>query len=283
MNERAIFLFSCPDQRGIVADVSRFIFEAGGNILDSSQHNDIETDTFFLRVEWDTTNLVFPREEIAGRFADIERRFDMDLQLHLEPRRTKIAIFVSQHLHCLYDLVLSMREGEIEADVSAVISNHEAAREVTDAFQLPFYHVPVNAGNKAAAEQAQQEILEKTGTEMVVLARYMQILSDSFATRWYGKAINIHHSFLPAFVGAKPYHQAFARGVKIVGATSHYVTPELDQGPIIEQDITRISHRDQVADLVRKGRNLERLVLQQAVKLHVEHRVLIFGNKTVVF
>ncbi len=283
MSERAIFLFSCPDRRGIVADVSGFIFDSGGNILDSSQHNDTETDTFFMRVEWDIQDLRFHPDEIMARFQDIAQRYAMNVQLHFEPRRPRIAIFVSRQLHCLYDLVLRMREGEIHAEVSAVISNHEDAREVADLFRLPFYFVPVMQGKKHEAEAIQKQILADTGTELVVLARYMQILSDDFSTEWFGRAINIHHSFLPAFIGARPYHQAFARGVKIIGATSHYVSPDLDQGPIIEQDIIRISHRDQVADLVRKGRNLERMVLQHAVKLHLEHRVLISGNKTIVF
>lgn len=283
MDQRAILLFSCPDQRGIVADVSGFISGIGGNILDSSQHNDVETDTFFMRVEWDLHDITISSEQVPAQFQPIADRYGMDVQIHFQPARPRIAIFVSKQLHCLYDLVIRMREGEIEADVCAVISNHEAAREVTDVFGLPFFFVPVTSGTRDEAEARQQSILEQTSADLVVLARYMQILSSSFANRWYGNAINIHHSFLPAFVGARPYHQAFARGVKIIGATSHYVTAELDQGPIIEQDITRISHRDQVADLVRKGRNLERLVLQQAVKQHVEHRVLIFGNKTVVF
>lgn len=283
MSERAIFLFSCPDRRGIVADVSGFIFDSGGNILDSSQHNDTETDTFFMRVEWDIQDLRFHPDEIMARFQDIAQRYAMNVQLHFEPRRPRIAIFVSRQLHCLYDLVLRMREGEIHAEVSAVISNHEDAREVADLFRLPFYFVPVMPGTKHEAEAIQKQILADTGTELVVLARYMQILSDDFSTEWFGRAINIHHSFLPAFIGARPYHQAFARGVKIIGATSHYVSTDLDQGPIIEQDIIRISHRDQVADLVRKGRNLERMVLQHAVKLHLEHRVLISGNKTIVF
>ncbi|TVQ22306.1 MAG: formyltetrahydrofolate deformylase [Spirochaetaceae bacterium] len=283
MSDQAILLFSCPDQRGIVADVAGFIAGIGGNILDSSQHNDIETGTFFMRVEWDLSGLTIAHDQIEPRFQKIAERYNMDAQVHFRPRRPRVAVFVSKQLHCLYDLVLRMRQGEIEADICAVISNHAAAQEVTDAFGLPFYHVEVSDQNRADAEARQQAILEETGAEVVVLARYMQILSDGFVDRWHRKAINIHHSFLPAFVGAKPYHQAFTRGVKIIGATSHYVTAELDQGPIIEQDITRISHRDQVADLVRKGRNLERLVLQQAVKLHVEHRVLIFGNKTIVF
>lgn len=283
MSKRAIILLSCPDARGIVAEVSRFIFDYGGNILDSSQHNDVETGTFFMRIEWDIESFSVPAEQISSEFAPIAERFSMNVQLSIEPRVPRIAIFVSKQLHCLYDLILSQREGEIQADICAIISNHETAREVADTFALPFYHVPVTRETRREAEDRQLQILEETGAELVVLARYMQILSDEFVRPWYGKSINIHHSFLPAFVGARPYHQAFNRGVKIIGATSHYVTTQLDEGPIIEQDITRISHRDQVRDLVQKGKNLERVVLQRAVRLHLEHRVLISGNKTVVF
>lgn len=297
---RAILLLSCPDARGIVAEVTRFISDNGGNILDSSQHNDTESGTFFMRIEWDISSFSVPPDRIGSAFSPLAERFSMTIRLSIEPRVPKVAIFVSRQLHCLYDLILRIREGEIEAEICAVISNHRDAAEVCETFGLPFYHVPVmppsgerDRGSpggddgvtvrKREAERRQQEILLETGAELVVLARYMQILSDTFVGLWTGNIINIHHSFLPAFVGARPYHQAFERGVKIIGATSHYVTPELDQGPIIEQDIARVSHRDQVSDLVRKGRNLERMVLQHAVKLHLEHRVLVCGNKTVVF
>ncbi len=236
-----------------------------------------------MRVEWDLSNLTIDEDQIWPTFRPIAERYEMDIQLHFEPRTPRVAIFVSKQLHCLYDLILRVKEGEIHANLCAVISNHKAAEEVCSTFGLPFFHVPVSKEKRHEAEAKQQQILTETGAELVVLARYMQILSDDFAAKWYGRSINIHHSFLPAFVGARPYHQAFERGVKIIGATSHYVTAELDEGPIIEQDITRISHRDQVPDLVRKGRNLERMVLQHAVSLHLSHRVLIFGNKTIVF
>lgn len=282
-NPRAILLFSCPDTRGIVAEVSYFISTYNGNILDSHQHSDGGTNTFFMRVEWDLNGFSIPREKIATAFEPIADKFSMDFRMEFSDSVHRMAIFVSQYDHCLYDLILRNREGETHADIRCVIGNHPEMENIARIFDIPFHHIPVSRTNKADVEARQIEILERERIDVIVLARYMQILSDDFVSRYSGKIINIHHSFLPAFVGAKPYHQAYARGVKIIGATSHYVTAELDQGPIIEQDVARISHRDSVSDLVSTGRDLEKLVLTRAVKLHLEHRVLIFGNKTVVF
>lgn len=280
---RAILLFSCPDTRGIVAEVSYFISTYNGNIIDSHQHSDEETNTFFMRVEWDLEGFGILKEKIAAAFEPIADKFSMDYRIEFSSKITRMAIFVSQYDHCLYDLILRNREGETHADIRCVIGNHPQMAEIANIFSIPFYHIPMKKGQKAEVERQQLEILEKEEIDLIVLARYMQILSDDFVSHFPGRIINIHHSFLPAFVGAKPYHQAYTRGVKIIGATSHYVTADLDQGPIIEQDVTRISHRDSINTLVARGRDLEKLVLTRAVKLHLEHRVLIFGNKTVVF
>ncbi|KGE73832.1 formyltetrahydrofolate deformylase [Spirochaeta lutea] len=278
-----MLLLSCPDTQGIVAEVSHFIFTYGGNILDSHQHSDGESGTFFMRVEWSLAGFKIPMEKIHTAFEPVALKFDMDFRIHFSSRATRMAIMVSQYDHCLYDLILRNREGETHADIRLVIGNHPQMEEICQAFEIPFYHVPVAKKNKAEAEARQIELLREHEIDLVVLARYMQILSDDFVSTFPNRIINIHHSFLPAFIGAKPYHQAFARGVKIIGATSHYVTADLDQGPIIEQDVTRISHKDSVHNLIMKGRNLEKLVLSRAVKLHLEHRVLAYGNKTVVF
>jgi len=266
-----------------VAEVSHFIFTYNGNILRSDQHSDPETDTFFMRVEWDLSGFKIPEAKIAAAFEPIAEKFSMNWRIEFSSRRTRIAVFVSKLDHCLYDLLLRNKEGEIPGEIALIVSNHEDLRPVADYFGVPFHVFSVSQSNKDETERAELDLLAKAEIDLVVLARYMQILSDGFATAYKNRVINIHHSFLPAFVGAKPYHQAFARGVKIIGATSHYVTPELDQGPIIEQDVVRISHRDAVPDLVLKGKNLEKLVLSRAVRLHLEHRILVFGNKTVVF
>ncbi len=280
---RAILLLWCPDAPGIVAEVSHFVFTYGGNIIDSSQHNDPVTDTFLMRIEWDIAKFDLPEDRIASAFEPIAIKFGMTYRVELSSHTTQMAILVSQYDHCLYDLLLRNREGETHADIRLIISNHEALGPVAELFGIPFHHIPVTKDTRDDAEARQLAILREEKVDLVVLARYMQILSPAFVDAYPNRIINIHHSFLPAFVGAKPYHQAFARGVKIIGATSHYVTNELDQGPIIEQDVSRVSHRDSIASLVRKGRDLEKLVLSRAVKLHLEHRVLALGNKTVVF
>lgn len=281
--ETAILLLSCPDSRGIVAEISHFIFTYNGNILHSDQHNDPETGTFFMRIEWDLEGFKIPRPKIAQAFEPIAEKFSMDWRLEFTSRKLRMAIFVSKFDHCLYDLLLRNRSGELRAEIALILSNHEAARPIAESFGIPFHLFHVTKETKTEVEDREMELLTENRIDLIVLARYMQILSDRFAERFRNRIINIHHSFLPAFVGAKPYHQAYSRGVKIIGATSHYVTAELDQGPIIEQDVTRISHRDSVEDLIQKGQNLEKLVLSRAVKLHLEHKVLVFGNKTVVF
>lgn len=281
--QRAILLLSCPDTRGIVAEVSYFITTYNGNILDSQQHSDPDTRTFFMRVEWDLADFTIAAEKIASAFDPIAEKYSMDWRIEFSSRQHRMAIFVSQYDHCLYDLILRNREGETHADIRCVIGNHEKMQGIADIFDIPFYHMKVSKSNKAEVEKQQLEILEKEQIDVIVLARYMQILSDEFVSHYPNRIINIHHSFLPAFIGAKPYHQAYRRGVKIIGATSHYVTADLDEGPIIAQDVARISHRDSVKNLVARGRDLEKLVLTRAVKLHLEHRILPYGNKTVVF
>ena len=282
-NKRAILLLWSPDRPGIVAEVSHFIFTYGGNIIESSQHNDPVSDTFLMRIEWDLSGFALPEEKIEAAFEPIAMKFGMTFRIEFSSRTTRMAILVSQYDHCLYDLLLRNREGETHADIRLIISNHEKLRPVAELFGIEFHHVPVRRETKAEAEARQLELLKEHAIDLVILARYMQILSSTFVAAFPNQIVNIHHSFLPAFVGAKPYHQAYERGVKIIGATSHYVTDSLDEGPIIEQDVTRVSHRDSIESMVRKGRDLEKLVLSRAVKLHLEHRVMALGNRTVVF
>jgi len=269
--------------KGIVAEVSHFIFTYNGNILRSNQHSDPETGTFFMRVEWDISEFTLPESKISRAFEPIAEKFSMDYRIEFSSRTSRIAIFVSKLDHCLYDLLLRNKEGEIPGEIVLIIGNHPDLKPVADYFHIPFHHVPVTPETRMDAEALELDLLSKANVDLVVLARYMQILSPSFVETYRNRVINIHHSFLPAFVGAKPYHQAFERGVKIIGATSHYVTEDLDQGPIIEQDVVRVTHQDSVADMIQKGKNLERLVLSRAVKLHLEHKILVFGNKTIVF
>lgn len=279
----AILLLSCKDKKGIVAEVSHFISTYDGNILHSDQHNDNESNTFFMRIEFDLSGFAIPQEKVAQAFEPIALKFKMDWRIEFSNRRIKTAVFVSKFDHCLYDLLLRAKAGEINPDLAMIVSNHEDCRPIAEYFNIPFHLFPVDKSNKSDAEAAEIALMKEQGIELVILARYMQILSDTFVEEFKSRIINIHHSFLPAFIGAKPYHQAYGRGVKIIGATSHYVTADLDQGPIIEQDVARISHRDSVQDLIKKGKNLEKTVLSTAVKAHLEHKVLVFGNRTVVF
>jgi len=281
--ETAILLLSCRDRKGIVAEISHFISTYEGNILHSDQHSDEESQTFFMRIEWDLAGFTIPKARIAAAFEPIAQKFKMSWQLEFSSRQKRIAIFVSRFDHCLYDLLLRHAAGELTAEIRLVVSNHEELRGVAEYFRVPFFHFPISKKAKAEVEEKELALLAEYQIDLVILARYMQIVGEGLVERYRNRMINIHHSFLPAFVGAKPYHQAHSRGVKIIGATSHYVTSELDQGPIIEQDVARITHRDSVADLILKGRNLEKLVLSKAVKLHIEDKVLVFGNKTVVF
>jgi len=252
----ATLLVSCRDRTGLVAALSDFVFRNEGNILDADQHADQETGFFFMRLVWDLARFRLDRPAIAAALDEMARRLDLHWEITYSDERPRVAIFASKIPHCLYDLLLSHQLGELGGDLELVISNHDDLRPVAGHFGVRFEHVPVDARDKAAAEARQQALLAGRRIDLVVLARYMQILSPAFVESWQGRIINIHHSFLPAFVGAKPYHQAKERGVKIIGATAHYVTSELDQGPIIEQDVCRVSHRDDVDDLVQKGREL---------------------------
>jgi len=279
----ATLLVSCRDRTGLVAALSEFVFRNEGNIVDADQHADRETGLFFMRLRWDLDGFKLARGEIAAAIGDLAARFDLAWELTTSDVRPRVAVLASQTPHCLYDLLLSHQLGELGGDLVAVISNHDQLRSVAGHFGVRYEHVPVDPADKAAAEAIQQRLLDELSVDLVVLARYMQILSPAFVARWPGRIINIHHSFLPAFVGARPYHQALARGVKVIGATAHYVTADLDRGPIIEQDVCRVSHRDDVEGLIQKGRELERQVLTRAVRLHLERRVLISGNRTIVF
>ncbi len=278
----ATLLINCPDQRGIVARLSGFVFEHGGNIVDSDHHSDLAAGRFLGRIEWELEGFDILRADLRPRAEAVAAPFGGSWSLHFSDEAPKVALWCSRQDHCLLDLLWRWRAGELKCDVVLVLSNHPDLEPVARQFGLPFLHVPVTADTKAAAEALQLEALRERGVELVVLAKYMQVLSDGFIQA-FPSIINIHHSFLPAFAGAMPYHQAHARGVKVIGATAHYVTPDLDAGPIIEQDIIRVSHRDTVEDLVRKGKDLERVVLARAVRLHLQRRVLTYNNRTVVF
>ncbi len=283
MSRSAILLIDCPDRKGIVAAISTFLYQHGANILHADQHQDNEQGLFFMRVEWALEDFDLDEAAFRKEFQEIADRFEMRWRLEYTEAVLSVAIFVSQYLHCLVDLLHRHRTGELRCRIPLIISNHREAADLAAYYGIPFHHFPVDKSNKAEVERAEMELLADNQVDLVVLARYMQILSPQFVARYERRIINVHHSFLPAFSGAKPYHAAFARGVKLIGATSHYVTEVLDDGPIIEQDVTRISHRDQLQDLIQKGRDLERLVLSRAVKWHLEHRILCYANKTVVF
>jgi formyltetrahydrofolate deformylase len=279
----ATLLVSCGDRTGLVAALSEFVFEYGGNILDADQHAEVETGMFFMRLVWDLAAFKLARPQIQSALEMLATRFELAWEVTYSDVRPRVAVFASRSPHCLYDLLLAHQLGEMGGDLVAVVSNHDDLRPVAGHFGVRYEHIPVDAADKARAEAAAQAVLGELQVDLVVLARYMQILSPEFVSRWPSRIINIHHSFLPAFVGAKPYHQAKHRGVKVIGATAHYVTSELDQGPIIEQDVARVSHRDDVDEMVRKGGELERRVLTSAVRLHLERRVLVSGNRTIVF
>lgn len=280
----AILLCSCTDRTGIVAALTSFVSEYRGNIIELDQHTDSATKQFFMRLVWDMGNSALSREDIPSAVSLVAKKFtDMKWNLSFGKPVPRVAIMASTAPHCLADLLLRHQTGEFRGEIAMVIANHGDLRSLTEHFGVPFHHVPAEKGKKEEAERKHRELLRENGIDLVVLARYMQILSPEFVAEWTGKIINIHHSFLPAFIGAKPYHQAKARGVKIIGATAHYVTADLDQGPIIVQDVTPVSHRDEVEDLIRKGRDIERQVLGTAVRLHLERRVLVSGNRTIVF
>jgi formyltetrahydrofolate deformylase len=283
MKSSAILLISCPDRKGEVATIADFVYRHNGNILHADEHADEESGLFLMRVEFDPAEFDISLDDFGKHFAPIAETFQMTWRLAQSSRRPRMVIFVSKYDHCLVDLLYRHRSGELECDVPLIISNHADTKPIADFYRIPFELVSVTKETKSTAEAQIHALLEKHRPDFMVLARYMQILSNEFVNCYPQQIINIHHSFLPAFIGARPYHQAFERGVKLIGATSHYVTEQLDDGPIIEQDVVRISHQDTVDDLIRKGRDLEKIVLSRAVRLHVENRVLVYGNKTVIF
>jgi formyltetrahydrofolate deformylase len=279
----ATLLVSCPDRPGLVAALAQLLYGHGANILDADQHTDPVAGMFFQRIRFDLAAIHTDRVALERAIREVAERFAMDWRLSYARDRKRVAIFVSRYDHCLYDLLLRHRAGELPCELAWVLSNHPDLEPVARQFGVPFRVFPITPDTKAEQEKAEQELLTGEGVELVVLARYMQVLSGGFVDAWPGRIINIHHSFLPAFVGGKPYHQAYARGVKLVGATAHYATRDLDEGPIIEQGVVRASHRDSIDDLVRKGRDLEKTVLARAVRWHLHDRILVYGNKTVVF
>ncbi len=288
MKPSAILLISCPDRKGEVATIADFVYRHGGNILHADEHADEESGLFLMRVEFDPKDfdIDLSQKDLADfdkHFSPIAKDFMMQWRLAQSSQRPRMIILVSKYDHCLVDLLYRHKSGELACDIPLIISNHADNQAIADFYKIPYAIVPVSKENKDQAEQQLHSLITQHNPDFMVLARYMQILSNDFVNRYPQRIINIHHSFLPAFVGARPYHQAFERGVKLIGATSHYVTEVLDDGPIIEQDVVRVSHRDTVEDLIRKGRDLEKVVLSRAVRWHVENRVLLYGNKTVVF
>jgi formyltetrahydrofolate deformylase len=281
--ESVVLLVSCKDRKGIVARVAGFIHDFGGNILDSDHHTDRETEDFLMRTEFALEGFQVPRDDIASAFAPVAKSFAMRYEVHFTHQRPRMAIMVSKQDHCLADLLQRQRRGELEIEIPVIISNHDTCSMWAELFKIPFQVFPVTKETKREQENLVLASLKRHRVDLVVMARYMQILSANFLAEVGCPVINIHHSFLPAFIGANPYRQAYERGVKLIGATAHYATEVLDEGPIIEQDVIRIGHRDTVEDLIRKGRDLEEIVLARAVRRHVEHRVLVYGKKTVVF
>jgi len=283
MQNTAILLVQCPDRKGLDATIAEFIYRYDGNILHFEQHQAGEECCYLARVEWELGGFRLALHDFDGAFGPIAHKFGMNWVIVLSNRRPRVAIFVSKHDHCLVDLLHRQRNGELACDFPLIISNHPDAKRHADFFGVPFHLIPVSKENKPQAEAQQIELLYTHKIDLVVLARYMQVLSTDFIVQYPQPIINIHHSFLPAFIGAKPHYQAFERGVKLIGATAHYVTEVLDDGPIIEQGVTRISHRDSLDDLVEKGRDLEKVVLSRAVRWHIEARILLYGKKTVIF
>lgn len=279
----AVLLISCPDQTGLVANTTGFIHANNGNIVHLDQHVDHQGGVFLMKLTWDLDGFWIPPERVAEKFQPIAERFQMTWSLHFSEVVPRIAVFVSKQAHCLHDILAHVSSGEWKATIPIIVSNHPTLAPVAERFGIPFACIPVDAGTKEEAEARQMALMDEHQIDLIVLARYMQIVSDDFVRRYPNRIINIHHSFLPAFAGAKPYHAAHERGVKIIGATSHYVTAELDAGPIIEQDVVRISHKDGVRDLIRKGQDLEKVVLSRAVWHHIQHDILVYGNKTAVF
>ncbi len=277
-------LLHCPDKQGVIAEVTTFVNNNGGNIVYLAQHVDRVEQILFMRVVWDLEGFAVPAGMIKQTFEMLyAQRYNMEFELYFNHRTPRMALFVSKMSHCLFDILARYIAKEWSVEIPMIVSNHEELRPTAEQFGIPFFHIPITKESKAEQEKATIKLLRENDIDFIVLARYMQILSPSFIEEYPNRIINIHHSFLPAFVGAKPYHAAFERGVKLVGATSHYVTNDLDAGPIIEQDITRISHRDSVASIIHKGRDIEKIVLSHAVEKHIEHKILVYGNKTIIF
>lgn len=280
----ATLLIHCPDQKGIIASVTSFLHHNSGNIVHLDQYVDYASNQFFMRVEWELEDFSIEQDKIEETFReDIAEKFQMTWKMYFSVNKPRMAIFVSKMSHCLYDLIARVQGGEWDIDIPVIISNHDDLRHVAEGFGIEYVHLPITKENKQEQEKEQLRILKEHQIDFIVLARYMQILSADFIDQFPNKIINIHHSFLPAFVGAKPYHSAHERGVKIIGATSHYVTSDLDAGPIIEQDVAHVSHRKTVQDLIREGRDLEKLVLSKAVWYHIQRKLLVYDNKTIVF
>lgn len=283
MSHTPTLLVCCPDRKGLVAALAQVLYGHGANILHADQHTDPVAGQFFQRIEFDMSELHTDRTSLQTAIGEVADRFSMNWRLADGKARSRMAIFVSKYDHCLYDLVLRQKSGELSADIAMIVSNHPDLEPIATQFGIPFHHLPITKETKRAQEDAAIELMRANGVDLVVLARYMQILTREFLAAYPNQVINIHHSFLPAFVGSKPYHRAYERGVKLIGATAHYATADLDEGPIIEQDVVRSSHRDSVQDLVRKGRDLEKVVLARAVRWHLDDRILVYDNKTVVF
>ncbi|TDE41679.1 formyltetrahydrofolate deformylase [Flavobacterium rhamnosiphilum] len=282
--QKITILIHCEDQKGIIAAVTNFILKIEGNIIYIDQHVDVEQNEFFMRLECELTNKEIGLASIQNDFHQtIVQDFNMSWEIYTKDQKPRMALFVSKYDHCLFDILGRYSAGELNVEIPLIVSNHEDLRSIAERFNIPFHYIPFTKENKAEGEQQQIELLKEYGIDFIVLARYMQIITPNLIALYENKIINIHHSFLPAFPGAKPYHSAFKRGVKIIGATSHYVTQELDEGPIIEQDITRVSHINSIEDFIMKGRDLERIVLARAIKLHSERKTMVFSNKTVVF
>jgi formyltetrahydrofolate deformylase len=281
--ETAVLLFTCPDQEGIVYHISNFIHKNGGNIIDLNEHVDRDEKLFFIRVEWEIGANFHTLDEIEEAFKKIAGGFSASWEIKLAQKKTNIALFVSKYDHCLNEILWRYQLGEFPVNISLIVSNHTDLQDTAKHYNIPYYHFPLTQNNRDEMEIEELVLLKEKNIDTVVLARYMQIISQNFINAYPNQIINIHHSFLPAFIGGNPYKQAYQRGVKIIGATSHYVTADLDQGPIIEQDIIRITHKDSLKDLIRKGRDLERLVLARALHHHFEHRVLVHGSKTIIF
>lgn len=282
--ETAILLIHCPDKQGILAAVTDFINVNKGNILYLDQHVDHEQNVFCMRVEWDLQNFIIPKEKIKEYFSTLfASKYEMDFNLYFSSQKPRMALFVSKMSHCLFDILSRYMDGGLNVEIPLIISNHKDLEWIGQKFGIPFHVFPITKDNKAELEPQERELLRKEKIDFIVLARYMQIISEDMINEYPNRIINIHHSFLPAFVGAKPYHAAYERGVKIIGATSHYVTTELDAGPIIEQDVVRVTHKDTVKSFIHKGQDLEKIVLSRAVEEHIDRKVLVYKNRTVVF